>query len=121
VDLHALEQDWRSTSTSVPVFAAEGEYRDSVSHVSSYNVTVGNATVRVKTLQEVQAVVMEHVTSLLAQDPEAAAEGAMMAKRAFSVGTVQHALDANGSWRTNVTVCGEPVLVVVVKRRLWRW
>jgi hypothetical protein len=87
--------------------------------VSSYKVSVGNVTVRVKTFQEVQAVVAEALTGLLAQDPEAAAEGVMMANRAFSVGTVQHALDAHGSWRTSVTVHGERVPVVVVKKRLW--
>ena len=73
--------------------------RASVSRVSSYKVSVGNATVRVKTFQEVGPVVMEALTSLLAQDPEAVAEGAMMANRAFEVGTVQHALDTHGSWR----------------------
>lgn len=88
--------------------------------MSGYKVSVGNATVRVKTLREVQSVVMERLTSLLAQDPEAAAEGAMMANRAFSVGTVEHALDTHGSWRTSVSVCGESVPVVVVKRRLLR-
>lgn len=43
----------------------------------------------------------------------------MMANRAFSVGTVQQALDTHGSWRTSVTAHGEPVEVVVVKKRLW--
>lgn len=87
--------------------------------MSSYKVSVGDATVRVKTFREVGPVVMEALTNLLAQDPEAAAQGAMMANRAFSVGTVQHALDTHGSWRTSVTVRGEPVPVVVVKKRLW--
>lgn len=86
--------------------------------MSSYKVSVGDVTVRVKTFQEAGAVVVEALTSLLAQDPEAAAEGAMMANRAFSVGTVQHALDTHGSWRTSVTVHGEPV-PVVVKKRSW--
>jgi hypothetical protein len=90
-----------------------------VSRVSSYRVRVGNATVRAKTLQGVEIVVMEALTSLLAQDPEAVAEGAMMANRAFEVGTVQHALDTHGSWRTSVTVHDEPVSVVVVKKRWW--
>ncbi len=81
---------------------------DSVSRVSSYKVSVGDVVVQVKTFQEVQAVVMEALTSLLAQDPEAVAKGAMMANRAFSVGTVQHVLDTHGSWRTRVTVHGEP-------------
>jgi len=87
--------------------------------VSSYKVSVGDETVRVKTIQEVEYVIMDALTNLLAQDPEAAAEGARMANRAFSVGTVQHTLDTHGSWRTIVTVHGEPVPVVVVKRRLW--
>jgi hypothetical protein len=63
--------------------------------VSSYKVSVGNATVRVKTFQEAGAVVVEAVTNLLAEDPEGAAEGAMMANLAFSEGTVQHALDTH--------------------------
>jgi cytochrome c-type biogenesis protein CcmH/NrfG len=86
--------------------------------VSSYRVSVGDAIVQAKTFQEVQAVVMEALTSLLAQDPEAVAKGAMMANRAFEVGTVQHALDTQGSWRTSVTVHGEPVPLVVVKEPL---
>lgn len=86
--------------------------------MSSYTVSVGNATVRVKTFQEAGAVVVENVTNLLAQDPEGAAEGAMMANRAFSAGTVQHALDTHGSWRTSITVHGKSVPVVVVKERL---
>jgi cytochrome c-type biogenesis protein CcmH/NrfG len=84
--------------------------------VGSYRVSVGSATARVKTLQEVESVVMEALTSLLAQDPEAVAEGAMMANRAFEVGTVKQALDNHGSWRTSVRVHGEPVSVVVRKR-----
>ncbi|RCG22823.1 hypothetical protein DQ384_35120 [Sphaerisporangium album] len=71
-----------------------------------------------KTFQEVQRVVMEALTSLLAQDPEAAAEGVGMANRAFVVGTVEHALNSHRSWRTVVTVHGEPVLVLV-RKRLW--
>jgi hypothetical protein len=93
--------------------------RTSVGRVSSYKVSVGNSTVRVKTFREVGPVVMEALTNLLAQDPEGAAEGTMMANRAFSVGTVEHALDTYGSWRTSVTVHGEPVTLVVVKKRLW--
>lgn len=87
--------------------------------MSSYKVTVRDTTVRVKSLQEVQFAVMEALTSLLAQDPEGASEGTMMVNRAFTVGTVQHALDAHGRWRTTVTVHGEPVAVVVTRRRRW--
>lgn len=82
---------------------------------SSYTVSVGDENVRVTTFQEVQSVVMETLTSVLAQDPEAVARGAMMANRAFSVGTVEHALDVHGSWRTSVTVHGEVVKIVVFK------
>jgi hypothetical protein len=83
----------------------------------SYKVSVGNTARRVETFQEAGAFVAEAVTSLAAQDPEGAAEGAMMANRAFSVGTVQHALDTHGSWRTIITVRGEAVPVVVVKEQ----
>jgi hypothetical protein len=84
--------------------------------VSGYNVTVGSATRQVQTFQEAAAFVAEGVTSLLAQDPEGVAEGAMTANRAFSGGLVQHALDTDGIWRMTVTVHGEPVPVVVSKR-----
>ena len=82
---------------------------------SSYTVSVGDQNVRVMTFQEVQSVVMETLTSVLARDPEAVAKASMIANRAFSVGTVEHALDAQGSWQTNVTVHGEVVKIVVVK------
>lgn len=84
--------------------------------MSSYKVTVGDTAVRVKSLRKVQFVVMEALTNLLAEDPEAASMGAMMANQAFSVGTVQHALEARGNWRTTLTVHGEPVPVVITKR-----
>lgn len=80
-----------------------------------YEVTVGKTTRRVKTFQEAGAFVAEAVGELLAHDPEGAAEGAMMANRAFSVGTVQHVLDTHGNWRTSITVTGESVPIVVVK------
>lgn len=83
--------------------------------MTSYTVSVGDTTTSATTLQEVQAVVMEAATSLLARDPEGAADGAMMAHRAFSAGTVRHALDTGGSWHMSLTVHGEPVPVVVVK------
>jgi hypothetical protein len=84
--------------------------------VSGYNVTVGSATRRVQTFQEAEAFVAEGVTSLLAQDPEGAAEGAMTANRAFSEGLVQHALDTDGIWRMTFSIDGESVPVVVSKR-----
>jgi hypothetical protein len=83
--------------------------------VSGYKVTAGKATVRVKTFQEVGPVIMEAVTNLLALDPEGAADDAMTAKRAWSAGEVRHAVDTHGSWRTRVTVRGEPIQIVVVR------
>lgn len=88
---------------------------DSVSQVIGYEVSVGTRTVQVETFREAGYVVMEALTDFLAQDPEAAAEGVMMANRAFSVGTVKYAVDTYGSWRTSLTVRGEPVTVKVVK------
>ena len=85
--------------------------------MGSYSVSVGDQRTRVKTLQEVGPAVMEALTSLLARDPEGVAEGAAMANRAFSVGTVQHALDAHRSWRTSVRVHGEVISIEVRKRR----
>jgi hypothetical protein len=100
------------------VVKAEGK-RDSVSQVSSYKVSVGNATVRVKTFHEVGPIVMEAVNNLVAQDPEGAAGGAMMANSAFHAEQVQYELDTRREWRTIVIVHGEEVPVVVRKRRLW--
>jgi hypothetical protein len=88
--------------------------------VSSYVVSVGDAEpVRVKTFPEVGPVVMEALTSFLAQDPEAVARDAMMANSAFTNGAVRHSLDAHGQWRMDVTVHGEPVAIVIRKRRWW--
>jgi hypothetical protein len=84
--------------------------------VSGYNVTVGSATRQVQTFQEAAAFVAEGVTRLVARDPDGAAEGAMMANRAFAEGLVQHALDTDGIWRMTVTVHGEQIQVVVRKR-----
>lgn len=87
--------------------------------MSSYKVTVGNATVRVKTLKEAGLVVMEAVTNFLAEDPDGAAGGAMMANREFNGEEVQHELDAGREWRTIVMVHGEEVPIVIKKRHLW--
>ncbi|MFJ5227837.1 hypothetical protein [Streptomyces sp. NPDC088400] len=43
-----------------------------------------------------------------------------MADEAFSAGTVDHALDAHGSWQTVISVQGEQVKVSITKRRWWR-
>jgi hypothetical protein len=88
-------------------------------HVSSYRVSVGGEAVRVKTFEQVGPLVMEALTSLLEQDPEAVAQGATMANQAFTSGAARHSLAAHGSWRMSVTVHGEPVSVVVVRRRSW--
>ncbi|MEU5614210.1 hypothetical protein AB0H03_36840 [Streptomyces sparsogenes] len=88
--------------------------------MSSYTVTVGETSVKARSIQEAQGVVMERITDLLALDPEAASQGALMANRAFSVGTVDHAIDAHGRWQTVITVQGEQVKVSIIKRRWWR-
>ncbi|MFJ9031424.1 hypothetical protein ACIRQP_23415 [Streptomyces sp. NPDC102274] len=87
--------------------------------MSTYTVTLGEQSARARSLQEAQALVMEHITDLVARDPEAASQGAMMANRAFSVGTVAQALDTHGSWQTVVSVQGEQVKISITKRRWW--
>jgi hypothetical protein len=88
--------------------------------MSSYTVKVGETSVRARSLLDAQTVVMEHITDLLARDPEAASQGALMANKAFSAGTVAHALDTHGSWQTVITVQGDQVKVSITKRRWWR-
>ncbi|MBC3982083.1 hypothetical protein H8N01_05785 [Streptomyces sp. AC536] len=88
--------------------------------MSSYSVTVGEESVRARSLQEAQGIVMEYVTDLLARDPEAASQGALMANKAFSAGTVDQALNSQGSWQTVITVQGEQVNISIAKRRWWR-
>lgn len=88
--------------------------------VSSYTVTVGESSMRVRSVQEAQAAVMEHITELLARDPDAVSQGALMANEAFSAGTVDHALDIHGRWQTVITVHGKQVKVSVTRRRWWR-
>lgn len=84
-------------------------------------MSVGSATVRVKTFSGVGPVVMEALTSLLAEDPDGAAGGAMTANRAFYAEAVQHELGTRRTWRTIVSVHGEEVPVVVNKRRCFHW
>lgn len=92
--------------------------RDSVSRVSSYKVSVGSTTVRVKKFRDARSVVAEAITNFLADAPDAAAGGAMMANQALSDGAAEHSIDAHGSWRVTVTVHGEPV-EVAIKKRWW--
>ncbi|MEU9791924.1 hypothetical protein AB0E27_15095 [Streptomyces sparsogenes] len=87
--------------------------------MSSYTVTVGEKSVKARSIQEAQRIVMEGITELLALDPEGAAQGALMANKAFSVGTVDHAVDTHGSWQTVITVQGEQVKISITKRRWW--
>jgi hypothetical protein len=84
--------------------------------VSSYRVSVGDGTVRVKTFRDVGPVVMEALTALLAQDPEGVSRDVMVANHMFTSGAVEHAVNAHGSWHMSATVHGEPVRVVVRKR-----
>jgi hypothetical protein len=94
--------------------------RVSVSRVSSYKVSVGDAKpVRVKNIRDARSVVAEAVTNLLARDPESVARGAMTVNQAFETGVAEHSLTAHGRWSTTLTVDGEPVLLAIVKTRLW--
>ncbi|WP_103502009.1 MULTISPECIES: hypothetical protein [unclassified Streptomyces] len=88
--------------------------------MSMYEVTADGVTVRARTLRDAQAVVMESITGLLASDPEGAAQGALMAKRAFAEGTVEHTVTTRGSWETVVTVQGRPVRLTILKAPWWR-
>ncbi|MBV9447657.1 MAG: hypothetical protein JO345_17370 [Streptosporangiaceae bacterium] len=87
--------------------------------MSSYKVSVGSTTVRVKNFRDARSVVAEAITSLLARDPEAVAHSAMSVNQSFETGAVEHSLTAHGSWSTTVTVHGEPVLLAIVKKRWW--
>jgi hypothetical protein len=54
--------------------------------VSSYRVSVGDATVRVKNFRAARSVVAEAITSLLARDPEAGARGCRDGQRGVRFG-----------------------------------
>jgi hypothetical protein len=85
----------------------------------SYRVSVGDETTRVRTFREIGPVVMEALTTLLAQDPEAVARDAMVANHMFTSGAVERAVNAHGSWHMSATVHGEPIRVEVVKTPWW--
>lgn len=87
--------------------------------MSSYKVSVGDTTVRVKRFRDARSVVAEAITSFLVDDPEAVARCAMVANVAFDTGAVEHSLTAHGRWSTSVTGHGEPVLITIVKKRWW--
>jgi hypothetical protein len=83
--------------------------------VSSYKVSVGGETVRVKTFRAARSVVATAITGLMARDPEAVARHAGAVNMAFESGAAEHSVTAHGSWSTTVTVDGEPVPIVVRK------
>lgn len=87
--------------------------------MSSYQVTVGGTSVRVKRFRDARSVVAEAITSFLADDPESVARSAMVANAAFDTGAVEHSLTAHGRWSTSVTVHGEPIPITIVKKRWW--
>jgi hypothetical protein len=87
--------------------------------VSSYKVSVGSTTVRVKNFRDARSVVAEAITGLMARDPEAVARSAMTVNMAFETGAAEHSLSAHGSWSTTVTVDGEPILLAIIKKRWW--
>lgn len=86
--------------------------------MSSFKVSVGSTTVRVKDFRAARSVVARAMTNLLAQDPEGVARGATVVNEAFESGAAEHSLTAHGRWSTTVTVHGEPVLLAIVKKRL---
>jgi hypothetical protein len=87
--------------------------------VSSYRVSVGSAPARrVKTVREAGVAVMEALTGFLADDPEAVARDAMAARNAFGAGAVEHSLTAHGRWDMSVTVNGEQIPIVIIRKRL---
>lgn len=100
---------------SPPLLGVVGVEPDSVSRVSSFKVSVGNTTVRVKNFRDARSVVAEYVTSLTARDPEAMARGAMVVNEAFESGAAEHSVVAHGRWSTTLTVGGESVLLAVRK------
>jgi hypothetical protein len=86
--------------------------------VSSYKVSVGNTTVRVKNIRDARSVVAEAMTNFLARDPEAVALGAMTVNAAWDSGAAEHSLTAHGRWSTTVTVDGQTVLLAI-KKHWW--
>lgn len=87
--------------------------------MSSYKVSVGNTTARARNFRAARSVVAGAITSFLARDPEAGARGAVTVNAAFDSGAVEHSLTAHGTWSTTVTVDGELVSLVIVKKRWW--
>jgi hypothetical protein len=81
-------------------------------------VRVGDAEpVRVKKFRDARSVVAEAITSFLERDPEAVARSAMTVNEAFTSGAAEHSLIAHGTWSTTITVQGEPVELIITKRR----
>jgi hypothetical protein len=83
--------------------------------VSSFKVTVGKSTVRVKNFRDARSVVARAITNLMAQDPEAMARSAMVVNEAFDSGAAEHSLIAHLSWSTTVIVDGEQVPIAIRK------
>jgi hypothetical protein len=85
--------------------------------VSSYRVSDGDVVVRAKNFRDARSVVAEAITNFLADDPEAVAGSATSVNLMFETGAVEHSLIAHGSWSTTVIVNGEPVQMVIIKKR----
>jgi hypothetical protein len=88
---------------------------DSVCQVSSFKVSVGTSTVRVKNFRDARSVVARAITDLTAQDPEAMARSAVVLNEAFDSGAAEHSLTAHHSWSTTVTIDGEQVPIAIRK------
>lgn len=83
--------------------------------MSSFQVTVGKSTVRVKNFRDARAVVARGITNLTAQDPEAMAKSAMVVNAAFDSGAAEHSLTAHLSWSMTVSVNGEQIPIAISK------
>jgi hypothetical protein len=84
--------------------------------VSSFKVTVGKSTVRVKNFRDARSVVEKAITNLTAQDPEAMARSAVVVDAAFDSGAAEHSLTAHLSWSTTVSVDGAQIPIAIRKR-----
>jgi hypothetical protein len=104
---------------TAPALRVRSPEPDSVTGVSSYRVSVGGKTVRVKNFRDARSVVVGAITDLLKQDPEPVARVAMATNQVLESGAAEYSLIAHSSWSTTVTVHGEPVELAIIKKRWW--
>ena len=88
--------------------------------MSVYEVTVGSARpVRARSFRDARAVIAGAMTDFMARDPESVARDAGPVNEAMSSGAAEHSLIAHGRWSTTVTVDGQSVRLVIVRKRFW--